>query len=223
MAQIPAEPTTPAPYATTRTAGRETVVVHGSDVHVERANFELPLAEARSRYGGTSVPAILAGALAGLGTASLLAGVASAVGLQVGQELEPIEQGTVAEFAVGGAVAAVVVLGLSALVGGWVAGRVARFDGGRNGLLSGLVLALLVAVLGAVLTVAHAAGLSPVSAEQDLTTAALAAAVVGLAVALLGGLLGGRLGSRWHREVDDLIVGTRPGAVAVPSRTEVVR
>ena len=51
------------------TSGRETVVVHGTDVHVERAHFELPLAEARSRYGGTSVPALLAGALAGLGAA----------------------------------------------------------------------------------------------------------------------------------------------------------
>ena len=223
MAQTPAEPATRAPHGASRPPGPETVVVHGSDVHVERANFELPLAEARSRYGGTSVPGVLAGALAGLGTASLLAGVASAVGLEVGQDLAPVEPGTVVEFAVGGAVAAVVVLALSALVGGWVAGRVARFDGGRNGLLSGLLLALLVAVLGAVVTAAHAAGLSPVSATQDLTSAAVVAAVVGLAVALLGGLLGGRRGTLWHRDVDDLIVGTRPGAVGVPTRTEVVR
>ena len=194
-----------------RTSGRETVVVHGADVHVERAHFELPLAEARARYGGTSVPAVLGGALAGLGTASLLGGLASAVGLQVGQSTDEAAQAT--EFAVGGAVAAVVVLGLSALPAGWVAGRVARFEGARNGLLAGLVLALLVGLLGAVVTAAHAGALSPLSSDGALTTAALLAALVGLTVSLLAGLLGGRLGARWHRHVDDVLLGTRPGSV----------
>lgn len=194
-------------------AGRETVVVHGSDVRVERAHIELPLAEARARYGGTSVPAVLAGALAGLGTASLLGGLASAVGLQVGQEVADDAVASTPEFAVGGAVAALVVLALSALAGGWVAGRVARFDGARNGLLSGLVLALLVGLLGAVVTAAHAGALSPLASAGTLTTAAVIAAVVGLVVCLLAGLLGGRLGARWHRDVDDVLLGTRPGAV----------
>jgi MFS family permease len=200
-----------------RTSGPETVVVHGADVHVERAHFELPLAEARSRYGGTSVPAVLAGALAGLGTASLLGGLASAVGLQVGQVTDEAARAT--EFAVGGAVTAVVVLALSALVGGWVAGRVARFDGARNGLLAGLVLALLVGLLGAVVTAAHAGALSPLASDGGLTTAAVAAALVGLAVSLLAGLAGGRLGARWHRDVDDVLLGTRPGSVERTSST----
>ena len=195
-----------------RTAGPETVVVHGSGVHVERAHFELPLAEARARYGGTSVPAVLAGALAGLGTASLLGGLASAVGLQVGQSVAD-EAAQAPEFAVGGAVAAIVVLGLSALAAGWVAGRAARFDGARNGLLAGLVLAVLVGLLGAVVTAAHAGALSPLASGSALTTAAGVAALVGLAVSLLGGLLGGRTGARWHRDVDDVLLGTRPGSV----------
>ena len=208
-------------HGTARASGPETVVVHGTDVHVERAHFELPLAEARSRYGGTSLPAVLAGALAGLGTASLLGGLASAAGLQVGQAVA--DSASTPEFAVGGAVAGLVVLALSALVGGWVAGRVARFDGARNGLLAGLVLALLVGLLGAVVTAAHAGALSPLASDGTLTAAAVVAAVVGLAVALLAGLLGGRLGARWHRDVDDVLLGTRPGAVDRTTTTEVPR
>ena len=204
-----------------RASGPQTVVVHGSDVHVERAHFELPLAEARARYGGTSPPAVVAGGLAGLGTASLLGGLASAVGLQVGQGVA--DQTAQAPFAVGGAVAAVVVLALSALAGGWVAGRVARFDGARNGLLAGLVLAVLVGLLGAVVTAAHAGALSPLASDGTLTTAAVVAAVVGLAVSLLAGLLGGRVGARWHRDVDDVLLGTRPGAVDRTTTTEVTR
>ena len=188
----------------------ETVVVHGSDVHVERANFELPMAEARSRYGGVDVPAVLGGALAGLGTAAVLGALASAVGAQVGQ-------GDAETLAVGGLVTALVVLALSAFVGGWVAGRSARYDGARNGLLAGLVLALLLAALGAAGAYSAAETGLPVSLDSDrLTTAAVVAAVLGLVVTLRAATAGGRLGARWHRDVDDLVVGTRPGAVAVP-------
>ena len=205
-----------------RTSAPPPVVVHGSDVHVERAHFELPLAEARSRYGGTSVAAVLGGALAGLGAASLLGGLASAVGLQVGQAAAE-DAAQVPESALGGALAAVVVLALSALAGGWVAGRVARFDGARNGLLAGLALAVLVGLLGAVVTAAHAAALSPLAAGSTLTAAAVVAAVVGLVVSLSAGLLGGRLGVRWHRDVDDVLLGTRPGSVQRTQSTEVTR
>jgi MFS family permease len=187
------------------------VSVHGSDVHVERANFEVPLAEARSRYGGLDLPAALGGALAGLGTAALLGSLATAAGLQVGQA-------DAEQVAVGGAVTAAVVLALSALVGGWVAGRVARYDGARNGLVAGLLLFLLTAALGALAAGVHEGMGLPVSLDaSSLTTAAVVGALVALAVCLLGGLVGGRLGSRWHRDVDDVIVGTRPGAVALPT------
>lgn len=203
--------------SSTRTAHRadgsptSPVHVHGSDVHVERANFELPLAEARSRYGGLDLPAALGGALAGLGTAALLGSLATAVGLQVGQ-------GDAEQVAVGGAVTAVVVLALSALVGGWVAGRVARFDGARNGLVTGVLLFLLAAAVGALAAGVHAGAGLPVSLDAgSLTTAAVVGALVALAVCLVAGLTGGRIGSQWHRGVDDVMVGTRPGAVTLPT------
>jgi len=149
-----AVPTDPTPYRTsdptpdgtpdgTARTSAARPVVHGSDVHVERAHFDLPMAEARSRFGGTDVPAIVGGALAGLGTATLLGVLATSAGLTVGQ-------GSETELAVGGLVAALVALAVSGAAAGWVAGRAARFDGARNGLLAGLLTVLLLAGLGAV-------------------------------------------------------------------------
>jgi len=185
------------------------VVVHGSDVSVQRAHSEIPLAEARSRFGGVDVPAVLGGALAGLGTAVLVGGLATAIGLQY----SAVDVDTDA-LAARGLLTTVLLLALSGLAAGWVAGRAARYDGARNGLLAGLLLALLLALLGAAGAYTAADGGLPVSLDGDrLTTAALIAAAVGLAVAALAGLLGGKLGAKWHRDVDDVLVGTRPGGV----------
>lgn len=211
--------------STSRPVGQsplETVVVHGTDIRVERAHAELPLAEARSRYGGIDVPAILAGALAGLGTAALLAALATAAGSQASR-LGQVGDG---ELALGGLITAVIVLALSGLVGGWVAGRVARFDGARNGLLTGVVLLLLLAGLGAAGSYAasETAGLPVIDLDRDtMTTAALIGALVGVVVTLAASAFGGRLGARWHRSVDDLVVGTRPGAVKHSDAEQVVR
>jgi len=196
------------------------VVVHGSDVSVQRAHSEVPLAEARSRYGGVDVPAVIGGALAGLGTAALLGGLATAFGLEAGA----VDVDTDA-LAVAGLLATVLLVALSALAAGWVAGRVARYDGARNGLLAGLLMSLLLALLGATGAYTAAEGGLPVSLDGDrLTTAALVAAGIGLAVAALSGLLGGKLGARWHRDVDDVLVGTRPGGVRPGTvDTEVIR
>ena len=200
-------------------AGRsplQTVVVHGNDISVRRAHSEVPLAEARSRFGGVDVPAILGGALAGLGTAALLGGLASAVGFST----EQVDDSTLAYAALA---TTLVVVALSALLGGWAAGRMSRFDGARNGLLAGLLMSLLLALMGAAGAYSAADGGLPVSLEGGrLTTAALVAAAAALLVSALAGALGGRLGTRWHRDVDDVLVGTRPGAVTAPT-TEATR
>jgi hypothetical protein len=160
--------------------------------------------------------AVLGGGLAGLGTAALLGGVASAIGLEIGQ-------GDAETLALVGLATALVIVALSALFAGWVAGRAARFDGARNGVLAGVLLSLLLALMGAAGAYSAADGGLPVSLDSErLTTAALIGAVAALVVSALAGLLGGRVGARWHRDVDDVIVGTRPGAVAT-AREQVVR
>jgi hypothetical protein len=203
----------PGPVVPTRV---ETVVVQGADISVERVHAELPVAEARSRFGGLDVPAVLGGALGGLGAAAVLGGLASALGLEAGQ-------GDAQELAVAALLTTLVVVALSALLGGYVAGRMARFDGARNGLLAGVLMALLLALMGAAGAYSAAESGLPVSLDSDrLTTAALLAFGAALLVSGLVALLGGRLGARWHRDVDDVVVGTRPGAVTTTG-AQVVR
>jgi ABC-type multidrug transport system fused ATPase/permease subunit len=102
--------------------------------------------------------------------------------------------------------------------GGYVAGRLARFDGGRNGmmlLLWTLVAALLAALAGGIFSGFLPAGisdsvrnfiqngvLSTIGNLSRLGVVGILIFVGALLVALLGGYLGGRLGSRYHAEID---------------------
>ncbi|QYJ14366.1 hypothetical protein Rxycam_00162 [Rubrobacter xylanophilus DSM 9941] len=116
--------------------------------------------------------------------------------------------------AVTGLVILAVLIFLTYLFGGYVAGRLARFDGGRNGaltvLFTAVVVVLLVVVGGFVPGVAGDAvrdfiqdavmpALGSVADSGVMGLAVLGGAVV---VALLGGILGGRLGSRYHSQID---------------------
>lgn len=109
------------------------------------------------------------------------------------------------------------VLFLSYFLGGYVAGRLVRFDGGRNGVATvgwGILLSVIFAIFGFLL-----AGLLPASVFEllrglqssiqstvgNLATLGLVGAgiIVGaLLLMLLGGLLGGSLGNRYHTRID---------------------
>ena len=107
---------------------------------------------------------------------------------------------------------------LTYFFGGYVAGRLARFDGGRNGamlllwsFLAVAVLALAGGILGGVLPAGIAGGirsfiqnnvLATIGSLAELGVVGIIVAVGGLLLALLGGFLGGRLGSRYHSEID---------------------
>lgn len=95
--------------------------------------------------------------------------------------------------------------------GGYVAGRMARFDGVKQGVavwLWALVIAVLVAVLGFVagdqfniLGQLNSFPRLPVN-EGDLTTGGIIALVAVAVVSLIGAILGGLAGMRFHRMVD---------------------
>ncbi len=106
-----------------------------------------------------------------------------------------------------------VALFVAYFLGGYVAGRLARFDGGRNGaatVLWGILLSVLLALFGSLLP-----GLGFVQAfVQDSAIPAASglaqAGLVGLGVVigallleLLGGFLGGRLGNSYHTRIDE--------------------
>src|SRR5215216_2509811 len=110
-----------------------------------------------------------------------------------------------------------VLIFLTFFFGGYVAGRLARFDGGRNGamVLVWMFIVVLIFALAAVIfsgflppgiaeRVAHL-GDRIVSTAGNLAGAGVVGIVTALAavlIALLGGFLGGRMGSRYHTEID---------------------
>ncbi len=103
---------------------------------------------------------------------------------------------------------------LAFFVGGYVAGRLVRFDGGRNGALTaawGLLLAGLLAIFPAFLPGTLFRLLRDVVNESVLPAIGnlLAVGGVGLGILfgavllmILGGLFGGRFGNRYHARID---------------------
>ncbi len=94
-------------------------------------------------FGGVQWGAAFFGWLSATGLAVLLVALVSAADVALGLT----EGASAGEMGLGGAVALLVVLFLSYLAGGYVAGRMARFTGMRQGLavwLVGLVVVLLV-------------------------------------------------------------------------------
>jgi hypothetical protein len=126
--------------------------------------------------------------------------------------------GEIGAAVITGLVLVAVLIFLTYFFGGYVAGRLARFDGGRNGamlLLWALAVALLAALAGGIfsnfLPTAISEGLrnfiqnDVLSAIGNLSQLGIVGVVIvvgALLVALLGGFLGGRLGSRYHAEID---------------------
>jgi hypothetical protein len=114
----------------------------------------------------------------------------------------------------GGGAIAVAILALSYLAGGYVAARMARFDGWRQGL--GIWLLSLVIILAAGVTAWIAGGeLNPTDSitlpdnpvdEGPLSGSAGVIAAVLLVVPLLSALIGGVVGERFHRAVDRVAV-----------------
>jgi hypothetical protein len=126
----------------------------------------------------------------------------------------------------GGQIGASVITGLALLgvlifltffFGGYVAGRLARFDGGRNGAMVLVWMFIVVVILA--LATAIFSGFLPAGMAEDtvnlvdrmVSTAGnladagvvgLVTAAAALLLALLGGSLGGRMGSRYHTEID---------------------
>src|SRR3954471_4452938 len=171
------------------------------------------VAAQRARFGGIKWGAAFFGWLSANGLAVILIALLSAAGVALGlaNNVDTADEAArqASQIGIGGGIAVLVVLFLAYLAGGYVAGRMARFDGVRQGLavwLVGLivvvVLGLLGVVLGAQYNVLSQLNLPsiPVSGSSA-TTAGIVAGVAAALVSLLGALLGGGLCTRFHRKI----------------------
>jgi MFS family permease len=173
------------------------------------------IAAARERFGGIDIPASLVGMLTALSTTLIIAGLigaaVGAVGYQTGLEEDAQDLSTWS--LIGG----VAVLFVAYLIGGWAAGRIARYDGARNGFATGiwtLVLAAILAGLGAwagsEYDVFRNVELPQWFESDALTTAAIISGVAAIAAMFVGGIVGGLWGEHYHRRADRTVAATPP-------------
>jgi hypothetical protein len=166
----------------------------------------------REEYGGLSWGSAFFGWLVAVGLAALLTALASAAGAAVGLTQASPDQAADSAGTIGivGGILLLAILVIAYYAGGYVAGRMARFNGPRQGFavwLFGLLVTVVLAVAGVLLGAEYnvLSGLNlpriPVD-EGSLTTGGVIALVAVLLGTLLAAVVGGKAGSRYHRKVD---------------------
>jgi len=175
------------------------------------------ISEVYERYGKPDFLASVVGMFAGFGTLVFLGALIAAGAGGIDYQLNLInDQGSLDEGSAVGLVVAALVVFASFVVGGFAAGRMARYGGGMNGLGAGLWMILLVAIfaaLGAWVGTEYNAfnqvDLPNWFAQMDvddLTTMAIVASAVLVVATLAGGYVGGRLGETYHTKVDAALI-----------------
>ena len=177
-----------------------------------RDHMHAARARQREEYGGINWGAAFFGWLVAVGLGSLLVAIVAAAGAAVGlTQVSGSEAGQNAEeIGIGGGIVLLVVLMIAYYCGGYVAGRMSRFDGARQGFgawLFGIVITLLLAlaavILGSEYNVLEQLSLPslPVG-ESTLTTGGAIALAAVLLGTLLAAIVGGKAGERFHRKID---------------------
>jgi amino acid transporter len=166
----------------------------------------------RDEFGGFSWGSVFFGWLVAVGLAALLTAILSAAGAATGlTEVSTTEATQNAEtIGIVGGILLLLVLAVAYYAGGYVAGRLARFDGARQGAgvwVLGLLITIALAVVGAVLgseyNVLSQLNLPRIPIDEgSLTTGGIIALVAVVLVTLLAAIAGGKVGERFHRKVD---------------------
>jgi hypothetical protein len=174
------------------------------------------VARQREEHGGINWGAAFFGWLTAIGIAALLTAILSAAGTAVGlTETSPSQAGSQAQSNAGtvgiiGGIVLLVILGIAYYAGGYVAGRMSRFNGPRQGLatwLIGLIVTVVLAVAGVVLgakyNVLSQLNLPRIPVDEGaLTTGGIIALLAIVIVTLLAAMAGGKQGTHYHRKID---------------------
>lgn len=168
---------------------------------------------AREKFGGVNLGAAVFGWLVAIAVGIILTSVIGAVVTAIGSEAQISQSDAEREAGTLGLAAAavlVLVLLLAYYTGGYVAGRMSRFDGAKQGVAVwgiGLLVTLAAVVLGAVFgsqyNILDRVSLPRIPVPTDsLTVAGLVTAGVLVLGTLLAAMLGGKVGNRYHDRVD---------------------
>ena len=167
----------------------------------------------REEFGGINWGAAFFGWLVAVGLGALLTAFVSAAGAAITlSEFDGVADANGEAETIGlvGGIALLVVAVASYFAGGYVAGRMSRFDGGRQGIavwIWSIAIAALLAVVGAVAGEEYNLFASldlpriPID-EGDLTTGGLVALIAIVLGTALAAIAGGKTGEAYHRRVD---------------------
>ena len=168
-------------------------------------------ARQRDRFGGIQWGSDFFGWLCAIGLASLLTAALVGAGVALGLSTDDATNADTADqIGLGGGIALILVLAVAWFCGGYVAGRMARFDGARQGigvwvwtLVIGAALAIAALIGGSEYDVLQQLNLPNVAVgDQSLTTAGFITLGCALVVTLLFAIFGGKAGDLFHRRVD---------------------
>jgi MFS family permease len=167
---------------------------------------------ARERFGGINWGTAFFGWLVAIAMTVLLAGIASAVAAALGEEYNLTQSDVESDKATAGLVAAIVVIVIFAIAyyaGGYVAGRMSRFDGARQGLavwIVGLLVTILAVVIGLIFgeqyNVLDRVNPPEVNAPDDAGIGAIVSGLILLVATALVAMAGGKAGRHYHAKVD---------------------
>lgn len=167
-----------------------------------------------SHYGGFDWVATFLGFAVAIFFALIFLGIVGAivgtVGFQLHAHVPKIGSAltnTTQKLGAGALIGSLIAAFLAYLIGGYTAGRLARFEGMKNGIgvvlwtiVIGIILGILGAILGNKFGVPSQLHLS--IDTGTLTTAGIISLIVTLVVILVAAIIGGWLGERYHRTID---------------------
>lgn len=167
----------------------------------------------REAYGGFNLGAAFFGWLVAIALTVLLASILGAIAAALGNTLNFTQSDAQRQAGTVGittAIALLAVLMIAYFAGGYVAGRMSRYDGGRQGSgvwLIGLIATILAVVVGVIAGSQYDIFRRVNLPSMPVPTGQLATGgIIALAAVLLGTLaaafLGGKLGERYHRKID---------------------
>jgi MFS family permease len=164
----------------------------------------------RVEFGGLNWGAAFFGWLVAVGLAVILIALFTAAGATLGLTEAETGEADVETITLAGGILLIAALAVAYFAGGYVAGRMSRFDGARQGIgvwIIGLLVTVALGIAGAIAgseyNVFERFDLPRVPIDEgDLTTGALIALGVTLIATLVAAALGGKTGERYHRRVD---------------------
>jgi hypothetical protein len=192
----------------------------GVDDRVERhqpvlapAALDTMRARQRDRFGGIQWGSDFFGWLSAIGLASILTAVLVGAGVALGLSTSDASNSdTAQQIGLGGGIALLAVLAIAWFCGGYVAGRMARFDGARQGvgvwlwtILAAVIVAGLAAIGGSEYDIFQRLNLPRIAVgDNTLTAGGAIAGAAAIIVTLLFAVIGGKVGERYHTRVDRL-------------------